>query len=120
MASTDELWSTIATVSYGSFYLVLLILISCSTYSSDLSKTKWLSLIWKKRNIYAPLLVHIYDTATDIGVVYIWGSLALSKEDIAYIDIMTFFILGLVFIALYRLFSLVSVTFILHFLIVYF
>ena len=66
----------------------------------------WLCLIWKKRSIYTPMIIHIYDTATDIGVIYIWGTLALSNEDIAFINIMSFFILGIIFIILYRIFMI--------------
>ena len=50
------------------------------THESNQSKTKWLSRIWKKRTIYAPVLIHVYDTVTDIGVILIWADLAFKEK----------------------------------------
>ena len=62
-------WSTVATIVYVSCYVVLLLFISCCTRedSKNLSKSKWLSQIWNTRGLYSPILVHIYDTSTDIN-----------------------------------------------------
>ena len=37
--------------------------------------------LWKMRGVYTPLVIHIYDTATDIGVLYEWYKLAKREKN---------------------------------------
>lgn len=102
--------STIVVIVYACCYVTLLLVISCVTYNSSESKKGWISRTWKKRGIYAPVLVHIYDTSTDIGVIVIWGQLAFQdgNDDVKHIDMMTMFILGCVFLVVYRILSAIG------------
>ena len=100
-------FSAIAVIIYASFYASLLVVISVITYRPDQSKSKWISVIWKQRGIYLPILVHIYDTSTDIGVIIIWADLAFedmkNPKYVEHIDMLLLFILALVFIVIYRI-----------------
>ena len=60
------------------------------------------------RAIYAPILTHIYDTSTDIGVLVLWGQLAFNEDtnDIKHVDMMLLFVLSCVFLGLYRFFGI--------------
>lgn len=62
----------------------------------------WFSRASNKRGIYAPVLVHIYDTSTDIGVIILWAQYAYrekkGKIDIEHVDMMNMFILACVLI----------------------
>lgn len=114
---SDLDWRLVAALCYGGCYLALLTTISCITYDTTQSKTKWVSTIWKKRSIYGQTIIHIYDTATDVGVILIWYDLAFKEQknddfDVAHVDMMQFFILGLVFIVLYRIFAVIGAFFV--------
>ena len=61
--------------------------------------------IWAQRKIYAPMLVHFYDTATDLGVVYYWYTLMIDEQngiDYESIDAEIFFWCGVTFLLFYR------------------
>ena len=75
-------WSVVATSCYGGAILLLLLIFTSLEYESTISSKKdWLSRVWKRRGIYSPVLVHIYDTSTDIGVIIIWGQLAFKEKN---------------------------------------
>ena len=100
-------WRDIVTITYFSLYLLLLLIISVTTYDSNESNKKWLSGVWKKKSIYTPVIVHIYDTTTDIGVLMLWAQLAFDdNENVDHVDIKAFFYLGLTFLLLYRISSM--------------
>ena len=62
--------------------------------------------VWSQRKIYLPLIVHFYDAATDLGVVYYFHGLYVHERDGVYdyesVDMAVFFWCGLAFLALYR------------------
>ena len=100
-------WRDIVTIIYFTLYLLLLLIISVITYDSNESKKKWLSGVWKKKSIYTPVIVHIYDTTTDIGVLMLWAQLAFDDdENVDHVDIKAFFYLGVTFLVLYRISSM--------------
>ena len=75
------------TIGYGSAHLALGLLLSFFIYVSarqsgeSLKCTKFVRRLWKMRGVYASLIVHIYDTATNIGVLYEWYQLSqLEKQ----------------------------------------
>ena len=103
---SDFDWKDVATISYFSLYLLLLFIISLVSYDSNKSKKEWLSSVWKRKSIYTPVIVHIYDTATDIGVLILWAQLAFDENkdvNVTHVDIKAFFYLGLSFLLLYRI-----------------
>ena len=63
--------------------------------------------IWTQRKIYAPLIVHFYDTATDIGVIYYWYGLMVDEkngvQDYDSLDMTIFFWCGISSLIFYRL-----------------
>ena len=69
--------------------------------------------IWTQRKIYAPLIIHFYDTATDIGVILYWHGLMIdeTKKGIDYqsVDMTVFFWCGISFLLVYRVFTLIFV-----------
>ena len=71
-------WPAIASITYFSLNVLLLFALSIHIYKTqenmDITTLFWT--IWYKQPIYAAVLVHIYDTATDIGVVFEWWLLA--------------------------------------------
>ena len=62
--------------------------------------------IWAQRKIYAPIIVHFYNSATDIGVVYYRSTLWQNEKNGIYdyesVDMEIFFWCGIAFLALYR------------------
>ena len=109
-----ENWSTFATISYFCCYTILVVIISIVTYDPNVSKSKWIKAVWKRRAVYGAILIHIYDTATDIGVIIIWGELAVDelngKTHVENVDMMVFFVLGLVFLVVYRIVTFIAFT----------
>eukprot|EP01084_Bolivina_argentea_P019313 35923_1 len=61
--------------------------------------------VWNQRKIFFPLIIHFYDTATDIGVIYNWFELMKDEETINYdsVDMKTFFWCGITFLIIYRI-----------------
>ena len=104
--------ASIATVTYFCLYVVLLIVVGLMTCGSSKSLGDCVVTSWKRRSIYSPTIVHFYDTATDIGVMILWGDLAFKQQrgeiEIPHVNMMVFFILGIVFIALYRIGGVVA------------
>eukprot|EP01083_Nonionella_stella_P256597 879265_1 len=46
-----------------------------------LNPKELVKVVWRQRGIYAPLLVHFYDTSTDIGVIVEWWVIAHDGDD---------------------------------------
>ena len=74
-------------IVYGGSHVILLLILAARIYYQTKKENKSLSLsgyfwaIWKDRGVYSPLIIHIYDTATDVGVLYEWYDLALYERD---------------------------------------
>ena len=72
----------VVTIVYGCaqfvllFILAIMIFLGAKEANEKLSIRKFFLKLWKLRGVYTPLIVHIYDTATDIGVLYEWYYLA--------------------------------------------
>eukprot|EP01083_Nonionella_stella_P176857 619998_1 len=71
--------------------------------------TSWLSTVWKMKGIYLSALVHIYDIATDIGIIVNWGYQAFAEEndktDVRGINMMGLWASSMVAFLLYRFIS---------------
>eukprot|EP01083_Nonionella_stella_P211720 765192_1 len=75
--------------------------------------TSWLSTVWKMKGIYLSALVHIYDIATDIGIIVNWGYQAFAedqgqtgtKTDVRGINMMGLWASSMVAFLLYRFIS---------------
>ena len=94
--------------SYGGFYLLgLLLLFIHQCYIHKCKKCcnimQIASTIWSKKGIYLEFLVHVYDTATDIGVLVQWSILAYDKNDYKSIDMRYMLWLSIMIHLIYRL-----------------
>eukprot|EP01083_Nonionella_stella_P098250 276217_1 len=106
MGQIEEL-STIIAISYFSTYFLLLIFLGCIVWNQgNNSITSFFRGVWRQRSIYAAILVHFYDTATDIGVLIDWYILMENERngtaDYESLDMILFFWSGLCFMLLYR------------------
>eukprot|EP01084_Bolivina_argentea_P215908 366660_1 len=102
--------STLISTIYFTANIVLLLFLAYyvkrkGEYESIKSKA-FIKDIWSQRRIYAPLIVHFYDTATDIGVVYYWYTLMTDEIDYESVNMHVFFWCGVSFLLLYRLLTL--------------
>eukprot|EP01084_Bolivina_argentea_P020696 38481_1 len=78
-------YSSILSIIYFSVNIILLSILAIVVYrqgghTSVKSKTYFKD-IWSQRKIYAPLIIHFYDTATDIGVLYNWYQLMYKEQN---------------------------------------
>eukprot|EP01083_Nonionella_stella_P008792 25408_1 len=100
----------IATIIYFALYVLLLIVLAFYVHKTENhSSTKsFLNALWKKKGIYGHIIVHLYDTATDIGVLIQWGILAENEangDDIKSLNMSVLFGASLAFLLIYRLIS---------------
>eukprot|EP01084_Bolivina_argentea_P099215 178347_1 len=72
---------------------------------------QWIKLVWKMKSIYLSALVHIYDIATDVGIIVDWGIQAFDeknggpKENVRGLNMMGLFLSSIVAFFLYRFIS---------------
>ena len=107
--ATTAFWVTIA---YASSHFLLALILAIVIYvlakkkGENLSVRRFLLRVWKMRGVYTPLMIHIYDTATDIGVLYEWSRLARNEKekgiDYESLDMTTLFWVGIGFMIAYR------------------
>eukprot|EP01083_Nonionella_stella_P289572 985389_1 len=79
---TSLTWSDIASLTYGSSFVFLIMIISVMIYLSEKKQksfTSFIKKVWYLKSIYGALILYVYDTATDIGVVIFFYQ--LSKEE---------------------------------------
>ena len=111
LAETSGLkWSTIAAIIYFSSYFLLVILLSMCLCITDNygSYSSLLKAIWDRKSIYAQVIVHLYDTATDLGVLIEWYLLMKREEDgcnIESLNMSQLFWAAIAFQIIYRVFS---------------
>eukprot|EP01084_Bolivina_argentea_P113610 202447_1 len=101
-------WSTIATIVYFCVYTTMMILLAMFVWKKEdhkLDRT-FLKSIWIQRKIYAQVIVHFYDTATDIGVIITWYFLYTDDYDYESVDMAVFFFGGCAVALLYRFMTL--------------
>eukprot|EP01084_Bolivina_argentea_P313110 542188_1 len=105
MADTE--WSTYASVIYFSLYFILVVSLSVYIHRTEEYERKkdFLKSIWARRGIYGQILAHLYDTATDIGVMIEWGILAYDSNDYKSIDMRVMFWATVGFQLFYRVVS---------------
>eukprot|EP01084_Bolivina_argentea_P271493 462001_1 len=111
MVARDDIkfFGTAASFVYFGLYFLLVIVITIYThYNGEYDSKKQLAkAVWAKRGIYGQILVHIYDTATDFGVLFSWGILAYDDTDYESIDMMGLFWTSIAFVIVYRILSIV-------------
>eukprot|EP01083_Nonionella_stella_P074495 202110_1 len=109
MALEDD-YSSVVSIIYFSVNIIFLLGLGVVVYNQgghDIKSKSYFKDIWNQRKIYAPLIIHFYDTATDIGVIYSWYGLMRDETDYISVDMAVFFGTGVAFLAVYRLCLLV-------------
>eukprot|EP01083_Nonionella_stella_P013562 38169_1 len=104
---SQSTWSFYATIVYFCLYTVLILLISLYIHKKETPENRkaFIKAIWDRKSIYGQILVHVYDTATDIGVLIAWYLLANDDIDYKSIDMHIMFWTAIGFQIGYRLFS---------------
>eukprot|EP01083_Nonionella_stella_P048204 129037_1 len=110
MALQDQ-YSSIVSIIYFSVNFVFLCCLGIIVYKQgghSVKSKSYLKDIWNQRKIYAPLIIHFYDTATDIGVIYNWHYLMQKEQnddsiDYQSVDMTVFFWSGITFLIVYRI-----------------
>ena len=87
-------------------FAVAFIVYRHGNYDKIVSKS-FLKDAWSQRKIYSAILVHFYDTATDIGVLVFWHGVMQNEidgiEDYEDIDMRVYFWAGIAALILYRI-----------------
>eukprot|EP01083_Nonionella_stella_P029687 81655_1 len=115
MAPSNMDYSTIVSIIYFVVNIIFMFGLAFHVYRSGNHKLKsksYLKDVWSQRKLFFPLIIHFYDTATDIGVIYNWYGLMKDEEDpnIDYesVDMKTFFWCGIAFLSVYRVLILMQ------------
>eukprot|EP01084_Bolivina_argentea_P199633 341572_1 len=100
-------YSTIVSIIYFSANIIFMFALAFYVYKTgnhSLKSKSYFKDIWSQRKIFLPLIIHFYDTATDIGVIYNWSELMRDEKTVNYesVDMKTFFWCGITFLILYR------------------
>ena len=80
--------------------------------ASNVSKTKfvkrWAKLLWAKKKVYLQLIPHLFDQATDFGVIFEYYRLATEEDDIG-INAWYLFYISIAVIIIYRIISSIAI-----------
>eukprot|EP01083_Nonionella_stella_P146272 459865_1 len=115
MALSYSDYSATLSIIYFVVNIIFMFGLAFYVYKSGNHKLKsksYIKDVWSQRKIFFPLIIHFYDTATDIGVIYNWSQLMKHEEDedlnINYesVDMSTFFWCGIAFLIVYRVIML--------------
>eukprot|EP01084_Bolivina_argentea_P019310 35919_1 len=101
-------YSTIVSIVYFAVNAVFMFGLAFYVYETgnhQIKSKSYMKDVWNQRKIFFPLIIHFYDTATDIGVIYNWFELMKDEETINYdsVDMKTFFWCGITFLIIYRI-----------------
>eukprot|EP01083_Nonionella_stella_P173615 599431_1 len=110
----------IALIVYASTYLFLVIAIGVLVYFKRKKRSRisaadkdrsYIETVWFAREIYAAVIVHLYDQATDVAIMVQWGRF-LDEElsgtrDLESVNMLSFFVPGVGFIILYRVITMI-------------
>eukprot|EP01083_Nonionella_stella_P084825 234882_1 len=108
MALIDSSYSTTVSIIYFALNITLMFGLALYVYKSgnhQLKSKSYVKDVWSQRKIFLPLIIHFYDTATDIGVIYNWGELMNQETgeiDYESVDMNTFFWCGVAFLIVFR------------------
>eukprot|EP01084_Bolivina_argentea_P020692 38474_1 len=108
MLSVSNIISIIYFAANILLLLALALYIKKTGEHKSIKSTLFLKDLWSQRKIYAPIIVHFYDTATDIGVLYYWYTLMKDEQEYGgeyyqSVNMKSFFWTGIAFLSVYRL-----------------
>eukprot|EP01084_Bolivina_argentea_P312555 541129_1 len=103
-------WGGIISIVYFFIYIILLFIVAFIVYKQRLHdkviSKSFIKDVWSQRAIYAAVLIHFYDTATDIGILIVWYGLMqneINGTDYTDVNMKVYFWTGFVFMMLYRM-----------------
>ena len=105
-------YSRITTIIYISLYALILFVIGLTVKIKSglkLCSKKYFKALWIQKGIYFAILIHIYDTATDIGVLIDWYFLWDNERkgfNYENIDMKVFFWCGIASLILYKILNI--------------
>eukprot|EP01083_Nonionella_stella_P313417 1125035_1 len=108
--------STIWFIAYSSSMLLLMIILSVHAYTISHwnDTTSFLKTVKSMKSIYGAILVHIYDTSTDIAVLISWAILTRNEvshtENYENVNMLSLFIPAVLAIFVYRVAFLIYCT----------
>eukprot|EP01084_Bolivina_argentea_P020693 38476_1 len=116
MLSVSNIISIIYFAANILLLLALALYIKKTGEHKSIKSTLFLKDLWSQRKIYAPIIVHFYDTATDIGVLYYWYTLMKDEQEYGgeyyqSVNMKSFFWTGIAFLILYRAATVVFLAF---------
>eukprot|EP01084_Bolivina_argentea_P004344 8268_1 len=91
--------------------LALALVIKRTGEHASLKSTSFWKDLWCQRKIYLPVIVHIYDTATDAGVLYYWYTLMINEQNgqnYVSVNMTVFFWSGIAVVIMYRVGSIIG------------
>eukprot|EP01084_Bolivina_argentea_P168985 292957_1 len=96
-------YSTIVSIVYFAVNIIFMLGLAFYVHKKGNHKVtskSYFKDIWNQKKIFYPLIIHFYDTATDIGVIYNWAELAKDEKTMNYesVDMKTFFWCGITFL----------------------
>ena len=95
-------WATTAAVLYFIANVLLIAFLSLLIHTQGHDEESLLKAVWSRRAIYGQILVHLYDTATDIGVLIEWFILAYDGTDYQSVNMKALFWASILFQFIYR------------------
>ena len=104
-------FSRIATIIYISLYVLILFIIGIIIKMKSgitICSKKYFKALWIQKGIYLAILIHIYDTATDVGVLIDWYFLMENERkgfNYENIDMRVFFWCGIASLSVYKIWS---------------
>eukprot|EP01084_Bolivina_argentea_P075459 136800_1 len=76
-------WAAIASIIYFSLYFIIVAGVVVYTHFTGEyeNKKSFFKAVWGRKGIYLQILIHLYDTATDVGVLVGWWLLVQDEAD---------------------------------------
>eukprot|EP01084_Bolivina_argentea_P193815 332489_1 len=111
----EDRWSTIASIVYFTLYTTMMGLLASWIWKKEKHKLDrtFLKTIWIQRRIYGQVIVHFYDTATDVSVLITWYSLYYDEKirglNYERVNMAVFFWSGCSVLIFYRLVTFVVI-----------
>eukprot|EP01084_Bolivina_argentea_P217639 369481_1 len=81
MLSYSSIVSVVYAITNIFFLLILSVVVYIQGKHGSIFSIKFLKDVWNQRKIFGAIIIYIYDTATDAGVLYNWGELMIDEQN---------------------------------------
>eukprot|EP01084_Bolivina_argentea_P271490 461993_1 len=106
-------WAAIASIIYFSLYFIIIVGVAFYTHFTGEyeNKKSFFKAVWDRKGIYLQILIHLYDTATDVGVLVGWWLLVQKEKDanknVESLNMAVLFWTSIAFLIVYRIISII-------------